>query len=122
MKSEWMDQQKKDKKRKEFLIFRDKYRLKHPFFNLVYDQSPILSGVVVGFISSLIWVIIFDEYMPKVFTYTFVTGCIGGLIAKLTHKWFEDEAKIKGFEDQPTGKDWNDEKILNTNYSKYKDL
>ena len=55
MKSEWMEQQKKDKKRKEFLIFRDKYRLKHPFFNLVYNQTPILSGVVVGFISSLIW-------------------------------------------------------------------
>ena len=92
--------EEKEKKIKKYEIFKDSYRLNHPMYNLVHDHPPFYCGALVGFISGFVWLIIFgEENMRQVYSFCFVTGCIAGLIAKLLHKWFDEEKKNNGFGD-----------------------
>ena len=53
-----------DMERQKFLKFRDEYRLKHPFFNFVYNSFPLSLGVASGFISGLQTFLLSRESLP----------------------------------------------------------
>ena len=110
----------KDMERQKFLKFRDEYRLKHPFFNFVYNSFPLSLGVASGFISGFLWTPIF-QMGPMIGFMMLITGCCFGFALKVSHKEFDKEKNIFGFKDQFNGKHHSDPEILRTDYSKYRD-
>ena len=107
--------EKKLKKRKEFLKFQRKYRLKHPLFNLVYKTEAKSFGGGAGLISAFFWGPYFDWHEiskngPKVFFAMVITGLIGWVIARMSHSGFEEEKERYGFQDQ-ANYEWNDKDI-----------
>ena len=111
----------KDMKRQKFLKFRNEYRLSHPFFNIIYNTQGWQFGVAFGFLSAFLWTAIFPMG-PVVFTSTVITGCVGAFFAMISHKEFDNEKKIMGYENQFTGKDsFFDDGLLGKDFSKYED-
>ena len=111
----------KDMKRQKFLIFRNHYRLDHAFFNIIYNTFPWQGGVAVGFVSGFFWTPIF-QMGPIVLVNSILTGCVFSFFASLSHKEFDKEKKIMGFEDQYNGKDpLFDDGLLERDFSEYED-